>query len=286
MRIKRQNKSFWKRIRFKYKFSFFNESMLEEVWSIRMSRLTVFIYVFLFAFLLITVTSVFFILTPIHNYLPGYLDVEIRKEILQNALRADSLEEKIGIQSRYLENLKDILSGNVSVDSLSEIDSTLFVNINYDIPRGENELAFINQYEEDERYNLTSLSINSPQTELFFYKPINGIISATFNRTTSHFGIDLTAAPKENVRATLEGTVVFTGFDPNYGYVITLQHKNDFLSFYKHNDILLKEIGDRVVAGEAIAIVGNTGKLSTGLHLHFELWHSGVPVNPEDYIAF
>jgi len=86
--------------------------------------------------------------------------------------------------------------------------------------------------------------------------------------------------------ATLEGTVVYKGFDPNYGNVITIQHKNDFLSIYKHNDILLKEIGDRVVAGEAIAIIGNTGKLSTGIHLHFELWHKGVAVNPEDYIAF
>ena len=284
--MKRHNKSFWKRIRFKYKFSFFNESMLEEVWSIRLSQLTVFIYVFLFAFILITVTSVIIILTPIRNYLPGYLDVEIRKEILQNALRADSLEKKIAIQSRYLENLSSILSGNIHIDSLDETYSTTTLNVNYDIPRGEREEAFINQFEEDEKYNLTSLNLNPLQTEIFFYKPLNGIVSSAFNALNSHFGIDLTSAPKANVMATLDGTVVIKGFDPNYGNVIALQHKNDFLSIYKHNDILLKEIGDRVVAGEAIAIVGNTGKLSTGLHLHFELWHKGVPVNPEDYIAF
>jgi len=284
--MKRHNKSFWKRIRFKYKFSFFNESMLEEVWSIRLSQLTVFIYVCLFAFVLITVTSVIIILTPIRNYLPGYLDVEIRKDLLINALRADSLEEKIAVQSRYLENLTSILSGNISIDSIQEAYSSSYIDANYDIPRSEREAAYVKQFEEDEKFNLTSLNPNPLQTEIFFYKPLNGLISATFNSNISHFGIDLTSAPNEHVMATLDGTVIFTGFDPNFGNVIVLQHKNDFLSVYKHNDILLKEISNRVVAGEAIAIVGNTGNLSTGLHLHFELWYKGVPVNPEDYIAF
>ena len=284
--MKQRNKSFWKRIRFKYKLSFYNESMLEEVWSFRLSQLSVFISICLFAFFLIAVTSIIIILTPIRNYLPGYLDVEVRKEILQNALRADSLEEKLIIQGRYLENLTDILSGNISMDSIQYVNSTSNVIADYEIPRGENESSFIRQFEEDEKYNLTALNPNPLQTEIFFYKPLNGIISATFNSNKSHFGIDLTSAPKENVNATLDGTVIYTGFDPNYGNVISIQHKNDFVSIYKHNELLLKEVGVRVSAGEAIAIVGNTGKLSTGLHLHFELWHKGAPVNPEEYIAF
>jgi len=284
--MKRKNKSFWKRIQFKYRFSFFNESMLEEVWSFRLSQLMGFVYIFLFAFFLITITSVIIILTPIRNYLPGYLDVEIRKEILQHALLADSLEERLTIQSRYLENLTAILSGEIDIDSLQYATESSYIIADYDIPRSEREIAFIKQFEEDERYSLTALNTNPVQTEIFFYKPLNGIISATFNYNNSHFGIDLTSAPKENVIATLDGTVVYTGFDPNFGNVITLQHKNDYLSIYKHNEILLKEVGDRVVAGEAIAIVGNTGVLSTGLHLHFELWHKGVAVNPEEYIAF
>jgi len=284
--MKQRNKSFWKRVRFKYKLSFFNESMLEEVWSFRLSQLSVFIYIFLFAAILIAVTSVLIILTPIRNYLPGYLDMEVRNAILQNALRADSLEEKLHSQSRYLENLTDILTGNIDMDSMQYNHSASGFVADYDIPRGVYESDFIKQFEEDEKYSLTALSLNPLQTEIFFYKPINGIISATFNSSKSHFGIDLTSAPKENVIAILDGTVVYTGFDPNYGNIITIQHKNDFISIYKHNDILLKEIGDRVVTGEAIAIVGNTGKLSTGLHLHFELWHKGAPVNPEEFIAF
>jgi len=287
MKKKRHNKSFWKRIRFKYKLSFFNESTLEEVWSFRLSQLSVFIYIGLFALILVTLTSVIIILTPIRNYLPGYLDVEVRKEILQNSLRADSLEEKIAIQSRYLENLSAVLSGNITIDSVQQIsDSMSYTHPTYDIPRSERELDYIRRFEEEEKYNLTALNPNPPQTELFFYRPLNGIISAAFDTEKGHFGIDLTSALKENVIATLDGTVIYTGFDPKYGNVISLQHKNDFISIYKHNDMLLKEIGDRVVAGEAIAIVGNTGELSTGPHLHFELWHKGVPVNPEEYIAF
>ena len=284
--MKQRNKSFWKRVRFKYKLSFFNESMLEEVWSFRLSQLSVFIYTFLFAMILIAVTSVIIILTPIRNYLPGYLDMEVRNEILQNALRADSLEKKIIVQSRFLENLTEIISGNISMDSMQFSQSASHFSADYDIPRGANESDFVKQFEEDEKYSLTALNPNPLQTEIFFYKPLNGIISATFNSNKSHFGIDLTSAPKENVNATLDGTVIYTGFDPNYGNVISIQHKNDFVSIYKHNELLLKEVGVRVSAGEAIAIVGNTGKLSTGLHLHFELWHKGAPVNPEEYIAF
>ena len=284
--MKSQKRTFWKRVRFKYKLSFFNELMLEEVWSFHLSQLTIFIYVGLFAFALIAITSIIIILTPIRNYLPGYLDVEVRNEILQNALRADSLETQIDIQRRYLENLSAIMSGDITFDSIQVDDPTSIVNVDYDIPRSERESIFIKQFEEDEKYNLTALNSNPVQTEIFFYKPLNGIISATFNPNESHFGIDLTSAPKESVLATLEGTVIFTGFDPNFGNVITLQHKNDFISIYKHNDILLKQVGDRVIAGEAIAIVGNTGLLSTGPHLHFELWNRGTPVNPEDYISF
>jgi lipoprotein NlpD len=235
---------------------------------------------------MVTLTSVIIILTPIRNYLPGYLPIEIRQEILRNAMRADSLEEKIEIQSHYIENISNILSGNILIDTLQHNDSLPFVASNYDIPRSERESAYIRKFEEEEKYNLTALNPNPPQTNVFFYRPLNGVISSAYDEDKRHFGIDLTSAPKENVIATLDGTVIYTGFDPRYGNVIALQHKNDFLSIYKHNDVLLKEIGDRVIAGEAIGIVGNTGELSTGLHLHFELWHKGIPVNPEEYIAF
>ena len=207
----------------------------------------------MFAFFLIAVTAFIIIKTPIRNYLPGYLDVEVRKEIMQNALRADSLERMMEIQSLYLNNVAGILSGTMPLDSIRQIDS---------------------------------LASKVPTEGVFFYKPVNGVVTSHYETDVHHYGVDLAAAPKESVLATLDGTVIYTGFDPNHGNVIQIQHKNGFISVYKHNELLLKEVGDHVVAGEAIALVGNTGELSTGPHLHFELWYKGNPVNPEEYIAF
>lgn len=279
--------SFWSRIRFKYRLSFFNDNTLEEVWSFRLSQLSAFLTLMLFAFFLIACTAIIIITTPIRNYLPGYLDVEVRKEIVQNALRADSLERMIEIQSLYLNNVAGILSGTIALDSIREIDSLAQANVDYNIPRSQKEEEFVKAIEEEEKYNLTVLNPNAvPAEGVFFYKPVNGVISAHYEADQRHYGVDLVAAPEASVLATMDGTVVFTGFDPNYGNVIHLQHRNGFLSIYMHNELLLKEAGDHVVAGEAIAMVGNTGKLSTAPHLHFELWYKGNPVNPEDYIAF
>lgn len=226
-------------------------------------------------------------MTPIRNYLPGYLDVEVRKEIMENALRADSLERMIQIQDLYLRNVTQIMSGEIELDSIRRIDSLAQTDVDYQIPRSEAEQAYVKDFEQDEKYNLTVLDVNASHSNtFFFYKPVNGMVSSRYQADIRHFGIDIAAKPNESVLATLDGTVVYAGYDPNEGNVIQLQHKNGFISIYKHNETLLKEPGQNVVAGEAIALVGNSGVLSTGPHLHFELWLEGKPVNPEDYIVF
>ena len=285
---KKKTKSFWHRMRFKYKLSFINEGTLEEVWTFRLSRLSAFVTLAVFATFLIVVTSLIIIMTPIRNYLPGYLDVEVRKEIIDNALRADSLERMIQVQSLYLNNVAGILAGTIEIDSIRQIDSLATNDINYEIPRSELEMQFVSQYEEEEKYNLTVLTDpdRASVSGVFFYKPVNGVVTARYETDIRHYGVDLASAPKESVLATLDGIVIYTGYDPNHGNVIQLQHRNGFVSVYKHNELLLKEVGTHVKAGEAIALVGNTGKLSTGPHLHFELWYRGNPVNPEEYIAF
>ena len=269
------------------KLSFINENTLEEVWSFRLSQLSVFISLGVFAFSLVAFTAFIIIMTPIRNYLPGYLDVEVRKEIVQNALRADSLERMIEIQNLYLKNVTGIISGTIELDSIREIDSLARVDADFEIPRSPEEEEYVKNFEQEEKYNLTVLNTNPlPMDGLFFYKPVNGVISSHYQADIHHFGVDIAAASKESVLATLDGTVMYAGYDPNQGNVIQLQHKNGFVSVYKHNELLLKEPGEQVVAGEAIALVGNTGKLSTGPHLHFELWYNGKPVNPEDFIVF
>lgn len=280
-------KSFWSRVRFKYKLTFINEDTLEEVWTFRLSQLSAFAVLLVFAFALVSVTAFIIIKTPIRNYLPGYLDVEVRKEIVQNALRADSLERMLEIQHVYLENVARIIGGEVPLDSIRRIDSLARVDADFEIPRGKAEQAFVAQYEEEEKYSLTALNPNPVFTEqAFFYKPVDGVVSSHYQTDIRHFGVDIAASPSESVLATLDGTVVYAGYDPQHGNVIQLQHRNGLVSIYKHNEALLKEPGDHVVAGEAIALVGNTGTLSTRPHLHFELWYKGVPVNPEEYIAF
>lgn len=284
---KNNNLSFWKRVCFKYKLSFINENTLEEVWSFRLSLFSAFVTLTVYAISLITITALIIIMTPIRNYLPGYLDVEVRKEIMENALRADSLERMIQIQDLYLRNVTQIMSGEIELDSIRRIDSLAQTDVDYQIPRSEAEQAYVKDFEQDEKYNLTVLDVNASHSNtFFFYKPVNGMVSSRYQADIRHFGIDIAAKPNESVLATLDGTVVYAGYDPNEGNVIQLQHKNGFISIYKHNETLLKEPGQSVVAGEAIALVGNSGVLSTGPHLHFELWLEGKPVNPEDYIVF
>lgn len=284
---KKSDLPFWKRIRFKYKLSFINESTLEEVWGFHLSQLSVFLSLGIFAFALVAITAMIIILTPIRNYLPGYLDVEVRKEIMDNALRADSLERMVQIQGLYLRNVSQIFMGEVELDSIQRIDSLARTDVDYNIPRSEEELNYVKEFEQDEKYNLKVLNTSSIQVDgVFFYKPVQGIVSSRYQADIRHFGVDIAASPQESVLATLDGTVIYAGYDPNQGNVIHLQHKNGFVSIYKHNEMLLKEQGQTVVAGEAIALVGNTGTLSTGPHLHFELWRDGHPVNPEEYIIF
>ncbi len=284
---KKSDLPFWKRIRFKYKLSFINESTLEEVWGFHLSQLSVFLSLGIFAFALVAITAMIIILTPIRNYLPGYLDVEVRKEIMDNALRADSLERMVQIQGLYLRNVSQIFMGEVELDSIQRIDSLARTDVDYNIPRSEEELNYVKEFEQDEKYNLKVLNTSPIQVDgVFFYKPVQGIVSSRYQADIRHFGVDIAASPQESVLATLDGTVIYAGYDPNQGNVIHLQHKNGFVSIYKHNEMLLKEQGQTVVAGEAIALVGNTGALSTGPHLHFELWRDGHPVNPEEYIIF
>jgi len=277
---------FWKKMRFKYKLSFLNENTLEEVFTLRLSRLSGILTLVAFAAFLILLTSIVIIKTPIRNYLPGYLDSEIRQGIIVNALRTDSLQQQLSDQSKYLNNVNAILRGDMEVDQVHKLD-TVKDNKNLNLEKTKQTAEFVSNYEKEEKYNLTATQTSLPRPEnMFFYKPVQGIVSAEYNLRDKHYGIDIAAKEKESVLAAMKGTVTYAGFDPNYGYVIQIQHLNGFISIYKHNAALLKKEGDEVAGGEVIALAGNTGTLSTGEHLHFELWYKGKPVNPRDYVSF
>ena len=286
MKIIPKKAAFWKRMRFKYKLSFLNENTLEEVFTFRLSRLSGLLTLVAFAIFLIVLTAIVIIKTPIRNYLPGYLDSEIRQTMIDNVLRTDSLHQQLLIQSKYLSNVNAILRGDMEIDKIRIIDS-VSDNSNINLEKSKQTADFVRNYEEEEKYNLNVMQISQIRPDnVFFYKPVKGIISSNFDFREKHYGIDIAAKPKESVLAAMKGTVIYAGFDANFGYVIHIQHSNGFVSVYKHNALLLKKEGDEVTGGEVIALVGNTGILSTGDHLHFELWYKGKPVDPCEYINF
>ena len=285
---KKNKHDFWKRLHFKYRLSVMNENTLEEIWKLKASIFSGAVLVLIFAFFLVTITSVIIIATPIRYYLPGYLDTEVREKAIRSAIRADSLEQQLKYQQAYINNLHDIFSGTRSFDSIKMIDT---INVSeYDplLLKSEAEKEYIKRYEEEERYNLSVLTApaSSPMEGLVFFKPANGVIVSKFNLAKANFGITIKTSAKETVLATLEGTIIFAGYDINTGYTVKIQHKNGFVSIYRYNSMLLKKSGDKVRTGEAIATIDGTNGDKNELLLEFELWYKGNAVNPENYISF
>lgn len=284
--MKKRRRAFWHNFKFKYKLTITNENTLEEVVGIHVSKLNG-VSVLLSAITVIfLIAAIIIAFTPLRNYLPGYMNSEVRELVVNNALRADSLQQVLTRQNQYIMNIQDIFSGKVSVDTVNSIDSLTMLRSEELMERTEAEEQFRKQYEETERYNLTTM-VNTPLANgLIFYRPTRGMISSGFDVNKKHFGIDIAANPNESVLATLDGTVILSAYTAETGYVIQVQHAQNIVSVYKHCGSLLKKEGDIVKAGEAIALVGNTGEKTTGPHLHFELWNKGRALDPSKYIVF
>lgn len=283
--MKNKRKAFWRNLKFKYKLTITNENTLEEVVGIHVSKLNG------VSVLLLTVTVIFLVaatiiaFTPLRNYLPGYMNSEVREQVVNNALRADSLQNALDRHRLYVMNIQDILRGEVKVDTVHSIDSLTVARSEELMERTKQEEEFRKQYEEQERYNLTAMP-DMGISEIIFHRPTRGMVSSVFDANKKHFGVDIAATPNESVLATLDGTVILSTYTAETGYVIQVQHSRDFVSIYKHCGSLLKKVGDTVKAGEAIALVGNTGEKTTGPHLHFELWNKGRAIDPSKYIVF
>ena len=214
------------------------------------------------------------------------MNTEVREQVVMNALRADSLQQMLERQRMYVMNIQDIIGGVVKVDSVHSIDSLTMVRSEELMERTQAEDDFRKQYEESERYNLTTIDNAPAVTGLIFFRPTRGMVSSSFDANRKHFGIDIAATPNESVLATLDGTVILATYTADTGYVIQVQHNQNLVTVYKHCGSLLKKVGDTVKAGEAIALVGNTGEKTTGPHLHFEIWNKGRALDPSKYIVF
>ena len=284
--MKNKRKAFWKNFKFKYKLTITNENTLEEIVGIHVSKLNGVSVLLSVVTVIFLIASLIIVFTPLRNYLPGYMNTEVREQVVMNALRADSLQGMLERQRMYIMNIQDIISGNIKADSVSTMDSLTTARTEELMERTQAEDEFRKQYEETERYNLTTIDNAPTVTGLIFFRPTRGMLSSTFDANQKHFGIDIAASPNESVLATLDGTVILATYTADTGYVIQVQHSQNLVSVYKHCGSLLKRVGDTVKAGEAIALVGNTGEKTTGPHLHFEIWNRGRALDPSKYIVF
>lgn len=275
------------KLRNKYRLVILNDETFEEKLSLKLSRLNVFFITGFLMIFLITSTILLIAFTPLREYIPGYSSTALRRRAFDLAMATDSLERQLTYNQRYLLNIRHIIEGKplISFNDSAYSDSLVTAHLNKSISKEDSILR--QMVEEEERFNIATISDEKvPRVNLSFFTPVKGLITNGFDPRESHLGVDVVAKKDEVIKASQDGIVVFSEWTSETGYVIILQHANNFLSVYKHNSSLLKEQGEPVKAGEPVAVIGNSGELTTGPHLHFELWYEGNPVNPEDYIAF
>ena len=285
MQDKEGREKYWSKLFHKYRFVIMKDSSFEEKLSVKLTRINVIAFLATLVFLCFFSTMLLIAYTPLSEYVPGKSSIEVQKSLIELNIKSDSLEAILVSRSIYLENINKIINGEelVTPENYAEITNT---QIPISFEKSKEDSLFRVKVEAEDKSSIYKKDNPSNNTTLMFFTPLTGLISDGYNNKTKHFGIDLVAKEKSRISSVLEGTVIISHWAYETGYVIGVQHKNDYLSFYKHNSVLLKSVGDYVNAGDHIAIIGNSGELSSGPHLHFELWHKGIPVNPENYISF
>lgn len=236
---------------------------------------------------------------------PQYAQMENSRKLYNLQLTIDTLEREVALKNQFINEFTGIVKGEDTIDSLaadtSEVDGGALlpqreleasrnqpaVEVSDDgqvvdsLFRSEFEQSFLTGITTGSSYSGTELS------EIYFFSPLSGVVTNSYDPKADHYGVDIVAANNEPVRCVADGTVVFADYDfSDSGYVIGIQHRNNLISIYKHNSALFKKVGNFVSAGDVVAVVGDTGELTTGPHLHFELWYNGNPINPQAFVSF
>jgi hypothetical protein len=273
----------------KYRLGIFNDTTYEQVFHFRLKGREVLVVLVISIFLLVGLNTFFIAFTPVREFIPGYPDKETRRIMQNNILKIDSLENILTEWSLYWNNSIRVLSGNSTQIIQNPPDSNI-VNKPFADVRSKQDSMFREQIEREERFDFNSDFSTGKKTrnisEMRFMAPLKGKITSKFNVGENHTGIDIVSSPNDVVVATLDGTVILSEWTLETGNTIIIQHSNNIISAYKHNAKLLKKRGNKVKTGDAIAIMGNSGELTYGPHLHFEIWCNGVPIDPEQYIVF
>lgn len=284
---KKKPKKIRRKLLDKYRLVILNENTFEERLSFKLTRLNVFVMVSLMAIFFSSLTYFLMAFTPLREYIPGYSSTALKKKATELSYKTDSLQQVIFMNNRYYQSIRKVLTGDVSAldfnrDSIiqavkieaSEVDLT---------PIAEDSLLR-EKVDKEDKYNLFESATSA--TNFVLFPPVSGQISELYNAKEKHFAVDIVVVKDTPIKATADGVVIFSEWTASTGYVIILEHSYGLISVYKHNASLTKEQGDLVKAGEVIATAGSTGELSTGPHLHFELWNDGYPIDPTNFIDF
>ena len=272
----------------RFRFVLFDDLSYKELKSITLTRFQIFIRILSVFLLFFSITAALIAFSPLREYIPGYSPPHLSEELISLSLKTDQLVEEVQLKDQKLKLLDKVLRGESFEDSVYIESSRNILVRGEDLKASKNDSVFRQFIEREGRFDVFSETTEKP-LELIntaFYAPLKGLISESFNLQNKHFGVDVLAAENEAIKATLAGMVIFSDWTSETGYSIAIQHDNNLISFYKHNSILLKKTGEAVKAGDVIAIIGNSGKFSTGPHLHFEMWHKGKAIDPEQHILF
>jgi len=284
---KKEQKRITKKLLNKYRLVILNEDTFEERISFKLNRLNVFVMVTITGILLVSGTTFLIAFTPLREYIPGYSSTSLNLKATRLVATTDSLESRIVVNQQYYNSIKKVLTGDVKTVEF-DLDSAVQsqkVNLEeIDLSPSDQDMRLREEVSKEDKYSLFENEKSNSDFSLF--SPVKGNITSGYDVTQKHYGVDV-AIPKDTpIQAASAGTVIFSEWTAETGYVIILKHANNLLTVYKHNASLTKQQGEQVKAGEVIATAGSTGELSTGPHLHFELWRDGYPTDPTNFVDF
>ena len=271
----------------KYRLVVLNEETYEEQLYFRLTRLNVMIISILVISIFVSGTVLLIASTPLKEFMPGYSSTETKAQAAKNAFKLDSLSNAYNQSIQYLNSIQSVLVGDLKFDELEErkIDlDTVLKRSKEIVPTNRQDSLLRAIVDQEDKYNIQSIS--NSKVDFVLFPPAKGDLSQEYDPTNKHFAVDIVLKENAPIKSVAEGTVIFSEWTASTGHVIIIEHPYGLISAYKHNASLSKEQGDFVSAGEVIATAGNTGELTTGWHLHFELWSDGYPMDPENFIDF
>jgi murein DD-endopeptidase MepM/ murein hydrolase activator NlpD len=283
----KEKKKLARKLLHRYRLVILNEDTFEERLSFKINRLYVFALIVLSSLALVVLTSALIIYTPLKSYIPGYTTTDFKTAALKLNLKVDSLQNVVQTRNYYYESIQKVLKGETDSIDFDE-DSTQNakpISINQEELKPSKADSLLRaEVEQEDRFNVFEQAIFEGNFSLF--QPVEGLVSEPFNANDKHYAVDIATDENQAVKSTADGRVIFAEWTAETGFVIIIEHQFALISVYKHNASLLKSQGDFVTSGEVIALTGNTGELSTGTHLHFELWVDGNPIDPQEFINF